>query len=117
MQEKHMQIKRGDIYCADLGENCGSEQCGTRPVLVIQNNVGNKYSPTVIVAPLTSSNRKHKLPTHCVIKGMVKMTSTVLLEQVRAIDKTRICGKRIAHLSDEQMNDVDKALSISVGLE
>lgn len=115
--EEH--IKRGDIFYADMGQVIGSEQAGVRPVLIVQNDVGNKYSPTVIVAPITSKERKHPLPTHCAIKrqGRLKANaSLVLLEQVRVIDKTRLKGKKIGNLTAEDMEDVDKALSISVGL-
>lgn len=116
--EKKEHIKRGDIFYADLGEVFGSEQAGVRPVLIVQNNVGNKYSPTVIVAPLTSREGKHQLPTHCTIKshGRLKVSSLVLLEQLRVIDKTRLKGKRVGCLDAEDMEEVDKALSISVGL-
>ena len=117
--EKEEHIKRGDIYYADLGDVFGSEQAGIRPVLIVQNDVGNRYSPTVIVAPLTSKERKHQLPTHCIIKnhGRLKVSSLVLLEQLRVIDKTRLKGKRVGFLDDDDMKEVDKALSISVGLK
>lgn len=117
-KNKEEYIRRGDIFYADLGEVLGSEQGGVRPVLVVQNNVGNKYSPTIIVAPLTSKERKHQLPTHCTIKsqGRLKLSSLVLLEQLRAIDKTRLKGRRLGYLSSDDMEDVDKALSISIGL-
>lgn len=116
--EKDEHIKRGDIYYADLGDVFGSEQAGVRPVLIVQNDIGNKYSPTVIVAPLTSKERKHQLPTHCNIKsqGRLKVSSLVLLEQLRVIDKSRLKGKRVGSLAADDMKDVDKALSISVGL-
>lgn len=116
--EKEEHIKRGDIYYADLGDVFGSEQAGVRPVLIVQNDIGNKYSPTVIVAPLTSRERKHQLPTHCTIKshGRLKVSSLVLLEQLRVIDKSRLKGKRVGFLDADDMKEVDKALSISVGL-
>lgn len=116
--EKEEHIKRGDIYYADLGEIFGSEQAGVRPVLIVQNDVGNKYSPTVIVAPLTSRERKSHLPTHCTIKssGRLKASSLVLLEQLRVIDKSRLKGKRVSSLDANDMEEIDKALSISVGL-
>jgi mRNA interferase MazF len=111
-------IKRGDIYYADLSPVVGSEQGGVRPVLIIQNDVGNKYSPTVIAAAITSRMGKNKLPTHIDIYadrvGLAK-DSVVLLEQVRTIDKQRL-GEKMGHLDDDTMNAVDDAMAISFGL-
>ena len=113
-----MTVKRGDIYYADLSPVVGSEQGGVRPVLIIQNDVGNRYSPTVIAAAITSQQDKAKLPTH--IKesadncGLSK-DSIVLLEQVRTIDKQRL-KERMGCLDDGSMTRVDQALSVSFGL-
>jgi mRNA interferase MazF len=111
-------VKRGDIFYADLSPVVGSEQGGIRPVLVVQNNIGNKYSPTVIVAAITSQINKAKLPTHIEISaseyGLTK-DSVVLLEQVRTIDKKRL-REKIGHSDDEMMDKVDEALLISFGL-
>ncbi|MBE0449340.1 MAG: type II toxin-antitoxin system PemK/MazF family toxin [Clostridia bacterium] len=113
-----MNIKRGDVYFADLSPVRGSEQGGQRPVLIVQNNIGNKYSPTVIVAAITAKIAKAKLPTHVEIEaskvGLVR-DSVVLLEQVRTIDKTRLIQK-LGQLESEDMSLVDKALVISLGL-
>ena len=113
-----MLIRRGDIYYADLSPVIGSEQGGVRPVLVVQNDVGNKYSPTVIAAAVTSQINKAKMPTHIEIKadeyGLAK-DSVILLEQVRTIDKKRLKDKT-GKLDDELMNQVNEALSISFGL-
>ena len=113
-----MNIKRGDIYYADLSPVVGSEQGGVRPVLIIQNDVGNKYSPTVIAAAITSRMGKNKLPTHIDIYadrvGLAK-DSVVLLEQVRTIDKQRL-GEKMGHLDDVTMTAVDDAMAISFGL-
>ena len=114
---KDQGIRRGDIYQADLNPVFGSEQGGYRPVLVIQNNRGNKYSPTVIVAAITS-RLKTKLPTHVSlrnIKGLDK-NSVVLLEQVRTIDKKRL-DNYIGTLTKEQMQKIDKALRTSTGMK
>lgn len=116
-------VKRGDIFYADLSPVIGSEQGGLRPVLVIQNDVGNRYSPTVIVAAITSRLDKAKLPTHIDIsisdrkehtEGLAK-DSVVLLEQVRTVDKRRL-RERMGHISPELMGSVDKALLVSFGL-
>ena len=113
-----MVVKRGDIYYANLSPVVGSEQGGHRPVLVIQNDVGNKYSPTVIVVAITSQISKAKLPTHVELAaesyGITK-DSVILLEQIRTIDKKRL-KEKIGHLSDELMKQVDVALQISFGL-
>lgn len=108
-------VERGEIYYADLNPVVGSEQGGIRPVLVIQNDVGNKFSPTVIVAAITSNTEKAKIPTHIIVEseGMFKK-SVVLLEQIRTIDKSRFT-KKIGKLSEEDMKRVDDALKISMG--
>lgn len=111
-------VKRGDIYYADLSPVIGSEQGGIRPVLIIQNDIGNKYSPTVIISAITSQINKAKLPTHVEISSEeygLSRDSVVLLEQIRTIDKRRLKDK-IGHISDELMGDVDKAISVSLGL-
>ena len=114
-----MVVKRGDIYYADLSPVVGSEQGGVRPVLIVQNNVGNKFSPTVIAAAITSQINKAKMPTHIEIDaddyGLSK-DSVILLEQVRTIDKRRL-KERIGHLNDHLMNRVNEAIEISLGLE
>ena len=111
-------IQRGDMYFADLAGGVGSEQNGHRPVLIVQNNVGNKHSKTVIAASITSRIAcKNTLPTHCRItaqQGLPK-DSLVLLEQIQTIDKTRLT-ERIGALDGAVMRGVDKALAISVGL-
>jgi len=111
-------IKRGDIFYADLSPVVGSEQGGVRPVLVIQNDIGNKFSPTVIVAAITSQINKAKLPTHVEIKANeygIQKDSVILLEQIRTIDKKRL-REKIGHLDDKLMEQVNDALVISVGL-
>lgn len=113
-----MIVKRGDIYYANLSPVVGSEQGGHRPVLVIQNDVGNKYSPTIIVAAITSQISKAKLPTHVEISATqynLDKDSVVLLEQLRTIDKRRLRDK-VTHLSEEIMGKVDEAIRISIGL-
>ena len=111
-------IKRGDIYYADLSPVVGSEQGGLRPVLIVQNDVGNKYSPTVIAAAITSQQDKTELPTHIKVDaddcGLSK-NSIVLLEQVRTIDKQRL-RERMGSLGSGAMNRIDRALSVSFGL-
>ena len=113
-----MVVKRGDIFFADLSPVVGSEQGGVRPVLIVQNDVGNKYSPTIIAAAITSQINKAKLPTHIEISaeeyGLTK-DSVILLEQIRTIDKRRLKDK-IGRLDDELMNVVNEAISISFGL-
>ena len=110
-------IKRGELYYADLSPVIGSEQGGVRPVLVVQNDVGNRYSPTIIAAAVTSKINKAKLPTHIELSasnsGLVK-DSVVLLEQIRTIDKRRL-KERIGLLSEQMMMRVDDALLISLG--
>lgn len=113
-----MIVKRGDIFYADLSPVIGSEQGGVRPVLVIQNNVGNKYSPTIIIAAITSQINKAKLPTHVEINapeyGLPK-DSVVLLEQIRTIDKKRL-REKLGRFNNEMMDVIDKSLKVSVGL-
>ncbi len=111
-------VKRGDIYYADLSPVVGSEQGGIRPVLIIQNDVGNKYSPTVIAAAITSQINKAKMPTHIELSaseyGLYK-DSVVLLEQIRTIDKKRL-REKVAHLDKNLMQTVNDALAVSFGL-
>lgn len=115
-----MQIKRGDMFYADLSPVVGSEQGGIRPVLIIQNDLGNKYSPTVIAAAITSQTGKNKLPTHIKIDSDscgLKSNSVVLAEQIRTIDKSRL-KERIGHINDEKIIDqVNNALGVSFGLD
>jgi mRNA interferase MazF len=115
---KKVIIKRGDIFYADLRPVIGSEQGGIRPVLIIQNDVGNKHSPTVICAAITSKMNKAKLPTHVEIdsqKYEIVKDSVILLEQLRTIDKKRLKDK-VCHLDNEILEKVDKALLISLEL-
>lgn len=110
-------IKRGDIFYAELNPVIGSEQGGTRPVLIISNDIGNRHSPTVIVAAITSRQTKSKLPTHYYltdIKGL-PVNSIVLLEQIRTLDKTRL-KERVAQLDKSCMEAIGKPLLISIGL-
>ncbi|MDO4793759.1 MAG: type II toxin-antitoxin system PemK/MazF family toxin [Filifactor alocis] len=111
-------VKRGDIFYADLSPVIGSEQGGVRPVLVVQNDIGNKYSPTIIVVAITSQINKAKLPTHLEVSAKdfgLSKDSVILLEQVRTIDKQRLRDK-IGKCSPRFMVKVDKALRISFGL-
>ncbi|MBR4240874.1 MAG: type II toxin-antitoxin system PemK/MazF family toxin [Eubacterium sp.] len=113
-----MYVRRGDIFYADLSPVVGSEQGGVRPVLIVQNDVGNKYSPTVIAAAITSRMDKTNLPTHIEIDARecgLSKDSVVLLEQVRTIDKQRLRDKMGA-LDNQDMNKVNQALNISFGL-
>lgn len=109
---------RGEIYYADLGDGIGSEQKGIRPVVILQNNTGNKYSPTVIVAPATTkTNKKEHLPTHfnvCNVDGLYRR-SVIMLEQIRTIDKQRL-HRYIGSLSEKQLEELKIPLEISVGL-
>lgn len=110
---------RGDMYYADLGRGLGSEQKGYRPVLIIQNNVGNKHSPTVIIAAITSRvGVKAKLPTHYFVntEGGLEAPSIVLLEQIRTIDKKRL-DSYIGHLSDTHIVNINNAICISLGID
>ena len=112
-----MTIKRGELYYADLSPVVGSEQGGVRPVLVVQNDVGNKYSPTVIAAAVTSKINKAKLPTHIELPSSsygLQRDSVILLEQIRTLDKRRL-KERIGELNEITMNQVDKAILISLG--
>lgn len=113
-----MTIKRGDIYYADLSLVVGSEQGGMRPVLIVQNDVGNKYSPTVIAAAITSQRFKTQLPTHIQVDAQdcgLSKDSIVLLEQVRTLDKQRL-KERMGNLDEKDMTRVNKALSVSLGI-
>jgi len=111
-------VKRGDIFYADLSPVIGSEQGGTRPVLVVQNDIGNKFSPTVIIAAITSQINKAKMPTHIEISandfGLLK-DSVILLEQIRTIDKRRL-KEKVGKIGDELLAKVDEALGISFGI-
>lgn len=113
-----MTVKRGEIYYADLSPVVGSEQGGIRPVLIVQNDVGNKHSPTVIAAAITSKQEKSKLPTHILVQasscGLAK-DSVVLLEQVRTLDKRRL-KERMGELDSGSMQQVNDALQVSLGL-
>lgn len=111
-------VKRGDIYYADLSPVVGSEQGGIRPVLIVQNDIGNKYSPTVIAAAITSQINKAKMPTHIELAAKeygLNKDSVILLEQIRTIDKKRL-REKIGHLDENLMSTVNDALSISFGL-
>ena len=115
-----MVIKRGDMFYADLSPVIGSEQGGIRPVLITQNDLGNKYSPTVIAAAITSQANKTKLPTHIEIgkdtEGL-KSNSVILAEQIRTIDKSRL-KEKIGHINDANViNQINSALGVSFGLE
>ena len=124
MQNGEESIRRGDIYYADLSPVVGSEQGGIRPVLIVQNDMGNKYSPTVIAAAITSRTGKNKLPTHIEVNpaqhfsgdncGLAK-NSVILLEQIRTLDKRRL-KERMGKLDDQTMQQVDSAIGISFGL-
>lgn len=112
-------VKRGEVYYADLSPSFGCEQGGLRPVVIIQNNMGNKHAPTTIVVPITSSTGKHKIPTHYVLPagagGLSDPDSMVLCEQIRTIDKSRLKG-RIGTLTSDIMREIDIKIIISVGL-
>lgn len=111
-------VKRGDVYFADLSPVVGSEQGGVRPVLIIQNDIGNRFSPTVVVAAITAQIQKAKLPTHVEIDAQrygFERDSVILLEQIRTIDKQRLTDK-ITHLNEEMMKCVEDALGISLGM-
>lgn len=114
-----MEIKRGDMFYADLSPVVGSEQGGVRPVLIVQNDTGNRYSPTVIAAAITSQTAKNKLPTHIEIEAEgigLKADSVVLAEQIRTIDKSRL-KEKIGHINNKDlMNKVNSAIGISFGL-
>ena len=111
-------VRRGDIFYADLSPVVGSEQGGTRPVLIVQNDTGNRHSPTVIAAAITSQMGKARLPTHITVPGRevgLAKDSVILLEQIRTLDKSRL-RERMGHLGQEAMNAVDSALAVSFGL-
>ena len=111
-------VKRGDIYYADLSPVVGSEQGGMRPVLIVQNDTGNKHSPMVIAAAITSQTGKAKLPTHIELNAQsvgLSRDSVILLEQIRTIDKSRL-RERMGKLDDKTMNKVDSAIAVSFGL-
>ena len=113
-----MNIKRGDIFYADLSPVVGSEQGGLRPVLIVQNDVGNRYSPTVIAAAITSRMGKAKLPTHIDVVGTeagLAKDSVILLEQIRTIDKKRL-KEKMGHLDENTMQNVNDAIGVSFGL-
>ena len=111
------EIKRGEIYSADFGAGFGSEQGGVRPILILQNNTGNRHSPTTIVAAITSRKTKAALPTHVTIKTSgLKTESTVLLEQIRTIDKARL-GEYIGKLDSKTLAAVDRAIVVSLGIK
>lgn len=114
-----MNIRRGDIYYADLSPVVGSEQGGLRPVLIVQNDIGNRYSPTVIAAAITSRMSKAKLPTHIDVIGNdagLAKDSVILLEQIRTIDKRRL-REHMGHVDEGLMNQVDSAIAVSFGLQ
>ena len=113
-----MSVKRGDIYYADLSPVVGSEQGGLRPVLIIQNDVGNRYSPTVIAAAITSRMSKTRLPTHIDVyadKAGLARDSVILLEQIRTLDKRRL-KEKMGHLDERVMHEVNNAIAVSFGL-
>ena len=112
-------VRRGDIYYADLSPVVGSEQGGIRPVLIVQNDMGNRYSPTVIAAAITSRMGKTRLPTHIGVTSSeagLARDSVILAEQIRTLDKRRL-REKIGHLDGAAMNEVDEALSVSFGLD
>lgn len=114
-----MVIKRGDIYYADLRPVVGSEQGGIRPVLIVQNDAGNKHSPTVICAAITSKMNKAKLPTHVELRSIdcsITRDSVILLEQIRTIDKKRL-REKVCHLDEGKLTEVDRALKVSFHLD
>lgn len=111
-------IQRGDIYYADLGNAVGSEQGGTRPVVVIQNDIGNKFSPTVIVAPITSKTHKKHMPTHVDVQPYesgLPLPSVILLEQLRTLDKTRLY-QYVGAVGGHAMEKINRALLVSLGI-
>ncbi|MDO5037587.1 MAG: type II toxin-antitoxin system PemK/MazF family toxin [Tissierellia bacterium] len=113
-----MIVKRGELYYADLSPVVGSEQGGVRPVVIVQNDIGNKYSPTTIIAAITSRSNKAKLPTHVPVSAKrtdLPKNSVILLEQIRTIDKTRL-REKIGHFDEETLRSIDKAIKTSLGL-
>ena len=118
LERSRNNVRRGEIYYADLSPVVGSEQGGMRPVLIVQNDVGNRYSPTVIAAAITSQQNKAKLPTHIEISAKsvgLSKNSVVLLEQIRTLDKRRL-KERMGSLDTEMMHRVDDAIAVSFGL-
>lgn len=117
MNDRKPEVRRGDVYYADLNPVIGSEQGGVRPVLILQNNIGNQHSPTVIVAAVTASPYKPPLPTHVPVERLIglRKKSIVLLEQIRTIDCQRLLDY-IGTLEPADMEAVDNALAVSVGL-
>lgn len=114
-----MLIKRGDIFYADLSPVIGSEQGGVRPVVIIQNDVGNKYSPTIIIAAITSQQNKTKLPTHVSVESKdvpLPKNSVILLEQIRTIDKKRL-REKIGHFDNGVISEINRALKISLNIK
>ncbi|NLM05995.1 MAG: type II toxin-antitoxin system PemK/MazF family toxin [Tissierellia bacterium] len=114
-----MQVKRGDIFYADLSPVVGSEQGGLRPVLVVQNDVGNKYSPTIIICAITSQINKAKLPTHLEVSAKqygLQKDSVILMEQIRTIDKKRL-KEKLGSVSAKKMLEVDNCLKVSLALQ
>ncbi len=113
------QVKRGDIYYARLDPVVGSEQSGFRPCLIIQNDTGNRHSPTVVIAPLTSKTKKTSMPTHypLPIGNGLDLPSVVLLEQVRTLDKSRLDDNRIGRLDEITMKGIDRAIAVSMGID
>jgi mRNA interferase MazF len=114
-----MRIYKGDMFYADLTPVVGCEQGGIRPIFIVQNDIGNRYSPTVIVAAITSRTEKNRLPTHirlCSQQYGLRQNSLVLLEQVRTIDRSRL-REYIGHLNEPQMQQINEALAVSFGLE
>ncbi len=119
MEHSRNIVRRGEIYYADLSPVVGSEQGGMRPVLIVQNDVGNKYSPTVIAAAITSQQNKAKLPTHIEVSGRsvgLSRNSVILLEQIRTLDKRRL-KERMGALDTRLMQRVDDAIAVSFGLQ
>lgn len=117
MENRQAEIKRGEIYYADLSPTVGSEQGGVRPVLVIQNDIGNKYSPTVIVCAITSKLSKAKIPTHIELeseKYNLPKDSVCLLEQIRTLDKQRL-QQKVSCINETKMKEVERAILISLG--
>ena len=118
LKKEKIDIERGQVWYVNLENGVGSEQSGRRPCLIIQNNIGNRFSPTVVVAVLTTKLDKHKLPTHVILSEQSKMPkkSIVLLEQIKTIDKRRV-KQYITSLTREDLLKVDKALLISLGIK
>jgi mRNA interferase MazF len=109
------QIKRGEVYYCDLGIGYGSEQGGTRPCVVLQNDIGNKYSPTTLIAPLTTKKCHRRLPTHVLVAGNNLKPSVALLEQIKVIDRRRL-RDFVTYLHESKMQELDNAIVISLGV-